>query len=516
MRKILLTSITLVFVAATASQLRAQQIPFINELFDRFETFNRLYRVKQHEGSNLAAIEPLRKRGEESFKRGSIPDIIEIESEAIATLQGKAWDDKQRFISSLTLETDRLIVEPNAELGVSLTRMFTTDTSKAFASSPTVTFEVVEAESSKDRTGAPGGKLSKPLPIGDRVTIGEASSGAGRRLLLSDGLYFVVARVEAAGSTLIELKKPIYAISNFSDTVTQLSRQIANIKGSADSAAKAVGHLTATAEFQLERVAALNKSRGEYELDPFKELDRIESEISQLIKGRNPFSRERGEIERAYFSPDRKLVPFRIYVPNSYDASAAHPLVVLLHGAFGDERYYFSGLFDPAVIKGEAERRGWILAAVNARGRFGGYRDLSLEDTFEVIKAVVRDYNIDASRVYLTGHSMGGFGAWLVASAKPETFAAIAPVSGGPPVQGDNLTNLLSRLKNTPALIVHGARDGIVSPEQSKAMLGAARKAGLKVDYLDSPETDHIGVVAATFPAILDFFAKNTRSLPEK
>jgi dipeptidyl aminopeptidase/acylaminoacyl peptidase len=188
----------------------------------------------------------------------------------------------------------------------------------------------------------------------------------------------------------------------------------------------------------------------------------------------------------------------------------------MLHGALGDEHYYFSGLFDPALIRSEAERRGWILVGVNGRGRFGGYRGPSLGDAFEVINAVTRDYKIEPSRIYLTGHSMGGFGTWLVASAKPEMFAAIAPVSGGAPAQGEALDALLARLKNVPALVAHGARDGIVPPERSRDMVAAAKRAGLKVDYLESAPSDHISVVPATLPAILDFFEKNQKAMPEK
>lgn len=39
-------------------------------------------------------------------------------------------------------------------------------------------------------------------------------------------------------------------------------------------------------------------------------------------------------------------------------------------------------------------------------------------------------YAVDASRVYLTGHSMGGNGAWFLAYTHPERFAAVAPMSG--------------------------------------------------------------------------------------
>ncbi|HSE98871.1 MAG TPA: prolyl oligopeptidase family serine peptidase, partial [Blastocatellia bacterium] len=195
-------------------------------------------------------------------------------------------------------------------------------------------------------------------------------------------------------------------------------------------------------------------------------------------------------------------------VPRSYDGSTARPLVVMLHGVLGDERYYFSEMFDADTIRAEAERRGFILAGTNGRGRFGNYGGPSQEDTVEVIKAMSRSYRIDNARIYLTGHSMGGSGTWIVASSHPELFAAIAPVSGNSPGQGEALKSLFEKLKSVPALVVAGGRDGLVPAERSKESVTAAQKAGLKVTYLEVPEADHISIVGASFSAILEFFDK--------
>ena len=487
----------------------AQQIPLLSDLFARYEEFNRLYSERRKAGANLSAVEPLRKRAEEAFKRGNIPGILEIVGEAQALLTGKKWDDRQRFISSLTLEVDRLVIEPNQTLQVSLTRMFQVNIDKVFTTAPTVSLTIVPGErASRTREAQTATQPIQPTIIAQALPVAEASSNASRRLLLLDGAYEVVASVEAAGQKLAEIKRSIYAIGNFSDSVAQMSKTIAALKNSSDARIKA---LAATPEFQLQRLAQLNKSRGEVELNPNDEIDRIEAELAALTKGQNPFTNARGEVERAYQASDGKLVPYRLYVPKSYDGANAKPLVVLLHGALGDERYYFSGLFDPAVIEGEAERRGYVLVGVNGRGRFANYSGASLDDVFEVTNAVTRDYKIDASRVYLAGHSTGGFGVWLAASSKPEKFAAVAAVSGGPPVQGDALTSLLARLKGLQAMIVHGAQDGIVPVQLSKTMATAAEKAGLNVFYLEVPDGDHMSVVASTFPAIMDFFDKNTK-----
>ena len=525
MRKTLIALLVVVFATAVPPHATAQQAPFLSELFSRYEEFNRTYAEKRAAGQNVSALGLLRKRGEQAFKSGSIPGILEILGEGQAVVAGKKWDERQKFISSLIVETDRLVIEPNQVLQVSLTRMFPTNLEKAFAAPPTVTFAIImgevvstsgEAPSIlalwRNRTGALPAGVQEPVIIAERLAIGETSSNATRRLLLPDGAYQVVALIESAGKEIAEIKRQVYAISDFSDSINQMTKTIAGIRRSTDAKVRSIVPLVSTPEFQLQRLAPLNRTRGEIEINAAQEVNRIEAALSELAKGQNPFTGERGEIEGAYQAANGSLFPYRLYVPRNYDGTNATPLVVMLHGALGDEGYYFGGLIDPAVIKSEADTRGWILVGVNGRSRFG----VSQEDVFEVINAVTRDYKIDASRVYLMGHSTGGAGAWMAASSKPELFAAITSVSSGPPAQGDELTGLLKKLKGKPAMVIHGAQDGIAPVQLSRNMAKAAEKSGLKVTYLEVPDGDHLSVVTSAFPAIMDFFDKSVKAIDTK
>lgn len=507
MRRTLIVFLLGALGALAAPDSIGQQLPFLSELFSRYEEFNRAVGDRRS-GANSAAVESLRKRSEEAFRQGSIPGMLEALGEANAMIAGKKWDEKQRFIASLTLETDRLVIEPNQILQVSLTRMFPTNIEKAFSATPTVTFQIVAGEATaKPGEVPPPPALTEPLVIAERIAVAETSSNAARKLLLPDGAYNVVAKVESGGKSIAEFKRPVYAISDFKDSLAQMSRTLNSIKASVDPKIKALAPLVATPEFQHLRLAPLNRSRGDVDINPIKEIDRIEAELSALAKGRDPFTRERGEVERAYQAADGTLFPYRLYVPRNYDGETPKPLVVMLHGELGDERYYFSGMFDPQSLKAEADRRGWVLVGTNGRGRFG----VSDEDVFEVVKSVTRDYKIDSSRIYLMGHAKGGFGAWLIAAKRPELFAAIAAISAGPPADGEALTALLSSLKGTSAIVVHGAADGITPAQLSRAMASAAEKAGLKVTLIEVPDGDHLSVVGTTLPAVMDFFEKSAR-----
>ncbi len=495
-------SLVVVFMFS-AINLNAQTIPYFNELLARNAEFNKLYIEKKRAGQNFPAIEPLRQRGEQAFRSGKILELFEIFGEGMAILGNRAWDERAKFLASLAIETNFLVLEPNAELQVSLVRIFPANLDKAFPSSPTITFELRPA----DKTGA-----LKSMTIGSSLPIAETATMASRRLAVPDGMYNVVGTIESEGKKIGEVKQPIYAISGFTNRLQIAQTMIRAIKDSTDPKVKAVAEQVATPEFWWQRISTYNKSVGEDPSDPLQDMRRIELSLQALLKGENPFAAERGEIERAYLASDGQLVPYRLYVPKNYDGKSPRPLVVMLHGFMGDEKSYFSNLYDEATIEGEAEKRGWIFAAPNGRGRYAGYgRPVALEDVVKVTEAVKRDYKIDATRTYLTGHSMGGGGVWQIASAKPELFAAIAPVAGGgvpDAVRG----RLLETVRSLPILIVHGAKDGIVPPQGSRDMFNAAQKSGLNVKYLEIPDADHILIVGATITEVLNFFEKNVKT----
>ncbi len=110
------------------------------------------------------------------------------------------------------------------------------------------------------------------------------------------------------------------------------------------------------------------------------------------------------------------------------------------------------------------------------------------------LNAVTKKYALDASRVYLTGISMGGYGTWSLGLLHPEKFAAIAPICGG----GETIDVLLASRKKSKTLktlavwAFHGAQDPTVPLEESEHMVAALQKAGVKeVDLTVYPEAAH-------------------------
>ncbi len=127
------------------------------------------------------------------------------------------------------------------------------------------------------------------------------------------------------------------------------------------------------------------------------------------------------------------------------------------------------------------------------------------KDVLDVIAEGQRAYRIDVNRIYLTGHSMGGFGTWSVAMNQPQVFAALAPVAGG----GDPMG--MSKIAHIPQLVVHGDHDRIVSVERSRLMVEAAKKLKVELKYLEIPGGDHVSVALQTFKEVFDWFDSHRR-----
>lgn len=110
------------------------------------------------------------------------------------------------------------------------------------------------------------------------------------------------------------------------------------------------------------------------------------------------------------------------------------------------------------------------------------------ETLYQLIKDIQSKYKIDASRIYLTGLSMGGWGTWKLAMEHPEIFAAVAPVCA--PADRVMEANV-EQFKNLPIKIFHGGNDDIVSPINSINMYQAVKKINPTVSLTIFPDDNH-------------------------
>ena len=132
-----------------------------------------------------------------------------------------------------------------------------------------------------------------------------------------------------------------------------------------------------------------------------------------------------------------------VKVPESYSASEAHPLIILLHGYTSsgrnqDSYFQVSELADdygflfaaPDGVREPSSDENRFWNASNACCNFFG---LEVDDSGyirSIIDEMKQRYNVDENRVFLIGHSNGGFMSFRMAYEPSDAVAAIASLAG--------------------------------------------------------------------------------------
>jgi predicted peptidase len=174
---------------------------------------------------------------------------------------------------------------------------------------------------------------------------------------------------------------------------------------------------------------------------------------------------------------------YLISLPEGYGkVDQKWPLVLFLHGAGerGSDLELVKRHGPPRLI---AEGKTFPFIMVAPQCPAGQWW---VEDVLAVLLDKIEDeYNVDRSRVYVTGLSMGGFGTWRLAMLNPGRFAAIVPICGG----GED--SLASSIKNVHAWIFHGAKDPVVPLRESQKMADALNACGGEATLTVYPEAGH-------------------------
>jgi pimeloyl-ACP methyl ester carboxylesterase len=172
----------------------------------------------------------------------------------------------------------------------------------------------------------------------------------------------------------------------------------------------------------------------------------------------------RGAQEWAYESrADGSGQPFRLNIPTDYDGSRATPLSLYAHGYSGNHVEFTTGWKD---------KTGAFEMSILGRSRGGFFHGLSEADVMDALAYVRAHWNIDSSRIFLNGGSMGGLASYWLGARHPEIWASIRPDCG------IALEAPLGNLRHTPAYAIHSRDDNVVPILQDKASVRRLRELG--------------------------------------
>jgi len=196
----------------------------------------------------------------------------------------------------------------------------------------------------------------------------------------------------------------------------------------------------------------------------------------------------------------RASLRYRLFKPLTYSPTNAYPLVLFLHG--GGAVRDFSDLlkcaspvfaFGPArFASAEEQTRHPAFVLVPWSGT-RGWDEENTRLIIALIGALRREFSIDGRQLYVTGQSMGGYGAWRMITQHPEVFAAAVPVCGG----GDPAR--ASQARGVPVWAFHGSADTIVPPSGSREMVDALLQAGGQPIYWEYEGGTHAGAAERAY-----------------
>lgn len=190
---------------------------------------------------------------------------------------------------------------------------------------------------------------------------------------------------------------------------------------------------------------------------------------------------------RSFTSPQVTMV-YRLYVPVGYNRAQKYPIVVALHGI--GER----GNNNVNQLTLEELAQPWVRDSVQAKhphfvmvpqcpanllwwpsNTWDGTRSNPNIGIVQILDSLKREFSLDTTRFYVTGLSMGGFGAIELMKWNPTLFAAAVPAAGG----GDTAASAIAQLVKTPVWFFHSANDPTVNVDRGSRTLVTKMEAKL-------------------------------------
>ena len=223
-----------------------------------------------------------------------------------------------------------------------------------------------------------------------------------------------------------------------------------------------------------------------------------------------------------------------MYLPSTYEAGTASPLQFWLHWRGGSANA--GAALAPRLFEELGEKVGTIVVSPRGRGTSRWYVGKGHVDFRQVWRDVHASFTVDRARTYVAGHSMGGWGSFLLTILYPDRFAAALPAS--PPVtqgmwtgldfagcddyeaggytpcygganDGDarvqHTRRLLENVRHVPWAIYHGAADELVPVSGVTRQVERLVQLGYRHRYYLFPAQEHYG------PPITDEWSEGAR-----
>jgi len=233
---------------------------------------------------------------------------------------------------------------------------------------------------------------------------------------------------------------------------------------------------------------------------------------ARLRAGRPYRAEKTGEFAMRFPAGAGLLFENSIEVPAAYTPERAWPLRVQLHGGVNrrsqtavsgaalEEDDEAGGGRAPSLGRRRQENRipgeDQIYVYPSGSANAAWWHTHQVENILRVVDRVKRRYNIDESRIYLTGISDGGTGVYYMAMRAPTVWSAFLPLNGSikvlgnPDIRADGEL-FAGNLVNRPFYIVNGGRDPLYPAEHIATHVEVFKQLGVSLVFRPQATAGH-------------------------
>jgi dipeptidyl aminopeptidase/acylaminoacyl peptidase len=181
-----------------------------------------------------------------------------------------------------------------------------------------------------------------------------------------------------------------------------------------------------------------------------------------------------------------KRSDYSLYIPESYNPNPQWPMIICLHGGYGEGYEYIWTWLRPA------RARGYLVLSPKSLDVTWTMTPNSIDtrSILMMLDEITAEYSIDRSRLFLTGLSDGGIMTYLLGIERHDMFTGIAPIAGALHPMVDPLLRAKTG-REVPIFVVHGVHDFIFPVTFTRQTNELLKSLGYNLKYEELPDWGH-------------------------
>jgi predicted esterase len=211
---------------------------------------------------------------------------------------------------------------------------------------------------------------------------------------------------------------------------------------------------------------------------------------------------------------DGRTRPYHVYVPTDYDPNESYTLLLDLHGAVSSPAQSAEYLMERRRLwESKAEEYGWILLVPHGDRNATWFSEDGRANILGELAFVKHLYNVDENKVFVSGFSDGGSGAYWQAFHDPTPWAAMIAFHGHPGVGGYGPYQTYPRnLLNRPIRATTGEQDELYPPSNIAPFVGLFTELGVDLEWIVYPGGHEARFLSTEAEFTIDFVMNTERN----